>query len=70
MGGWTGIPRARRDTGGLGQDVVAAVGYLAQLFEKFDYARLNVGDENLWSVGAWFAQWPGVSGIWAPRRTP
>jgi hypothetical protein len=31
MGGWSGIPGAGGDPGGLGKDVVTAVGDLAQL---------------------------------------
>src|SRR5215204_6556485 len=35
MGGWTGIPRARSDPGSFGQDVVTALGDLAQIFDCF-----------------------------------
>jgi hypothetical protein len=35
MSGWAGIPGARGDPGGLSQDVVTAVGDLAQLFDGF-----------------------------------
>jgi len=35
VAGWAGIPGARGDPGGLGQDVVTAVGDLAQLFYGF-----------------------------------
>ena len=35
VSGWAGIPEARGDPGGLGQDVVTAVGDLAQLFDRF-----------------------------------
>jgi hypothetical protein len=35
--GWAGISGARSETGGLGQNVVTAVGELAQLFDGFDH---------------------------------
>jgi hypothetical protein len=39
MTGWAGIPGARCDPGGLGEDVVTAVGDLAQLL--IDSSRLR-----------------------------
>ena len=46
--GRAGIPRPRRDTCGLGQDVVAAVGDLAHLFDRFVQVRHR--GRELWLV--------------------
>ena len=48
MGGWAGIPRARGNPGGLGQNVVTAVSDLPQLFERFVQVRHR--GRELWLV--------------------